>query len=146
MIILLFLLKNVVSYIFNVFIVILIIYFISLLIHNLLYRKQFVFQNIRLNVKRCLIISISVFIFSIYQIMSLDIYMTQPYINTLSKIQREEDQINYNDENGVYTITTNKDDFKILQLTDIHLGGSILSFSKDIKALKACEKHKSNRT
>ncbi len=140
MIILLFLLKNVVSYIFNVFIVILIIYFISLLIHNLLYRKQFVFQNIRLNVKRCLIISISVFIFSIYQIMSLDIYMTQPYINTLSKIQREEDQINYNDENGVYTITTNKDDFKILQLTDIHLGGSILSFSKDIKALKACEK------
>ena len=36
----------------------------------------------------------------------------------------------------LYTITKEKDDFKILQLTDIHLGGSALSYDKDLKALK----------
>lgn len=40
------------------------------------------------------------------------------------------------DENG-YTVFVTDGDFKILQLTDIHLGGGFLSYSKDKMALNA---------
>ncbi len=40
------------------------------------------------------------------------------------------------DENGYYTFVTDED-FKILQLTDIHIGGGFLSISKDSKSLNA---------
>ena len=49
-------------------------------------------------------------------------------------------EINYSEKSGVYTIKTDKEDFRILQLTDIHLGGTILSYGRDKKALMACEK------
>ncbi len=38
----------------------------------------------------------------------------------------------------MYTITSSTDDFRILHLTDIHLGGSLYSYQKDMKALRAC--------
>ena len=53
---------------------------------------------------------------------------------------RRENEIKYNNDSGVYTIKTDKEDFRILQLTDIHLGGTILSYGRDKKALMACEK------
>ena len=45
-------------------------------------------------------------------------------------------KIKYNKNNGTYTIYPNKKSFKILQLTDIHLGGSIISKEDDKLALK----------
>lgn len=40
------------------------------------------------------------------------------------------------DDNGFYTFVTD-DDFKLLQLTDIHIGGGVLSAKKDSMALNA---------
>jgi len=72
-----------------------------------------------------------------YMLLSRDIWLTQPYINSTPYIYESEAKIAYNDETGVYTVTKDEGDFKVLQLTDIHLGGSVLSYDKDLKALKA---------
>lgn len=40
------------------------------------------------------------------------------------------------DENGCYSFTSGRD-FRILQLTDVHIGGGWMSFGKDLKALNA---------
>ena len=72
-----------------------------------------------------------------YVFLSRDIWLTQPYINATPYIYEGESKIAYDDETGVYTITKAEGDFKILQLTDIHLGGGVLSYDKDLKALKA---------
>ena len=69
--------------------------------------------------------------------MQRDNYLLQPYISSVSSVEYEKDEISYNDYNGVYTIKTNKEDFKVLQLTDIHLGGSLYTYTKDLKALDA---------
>ena len=52
-------------------------------------------------------------------------------------IYKGENKITYNERNGVYTITSSNNDFRILQLTDIHLGGGVISYDKDKKALEA---------
>ena len=73
-----------------------------------------------------------------YMLLSRDIWLTQPYINSTPYIYESESKIAYDDATGIYTITKGEGDFKVLQLTDIHLGGSVLSYDKDLKALKAC--------
>lgn len=72
-----------------------------------------------------------------YTFLSRDIWLTQPYINSIPNIYDGKSTISYDDETGIYTITKPDGDFKILQLTDIHLGGGVLSYDKDIKALEA---------
>lgn len=72
-----------------------------------------------------------------YVFLSRDIWLTQPYINATPYIYEGKSEIAYDDATGVYTITKPDDDFKVLQLTDIHLGGGALSYDKDRKALKA---------
>lgn len=123
--------------IINYFIAAALLYFLMILIYNLTTRKNLVFKNIVFNLRRTLMISLAISAIVLYQLMSMDLWLTQPYINTIASIPHVENTIDYNDENGVYTITTEKEDFKILQLTDIHLGGSFLSITKDIKALEA---------
>lgn len=137
-IILMFILSRLSSYVYNWIIVFYIIYFIALLIFNLTIRKGFVFNNLNINFKRVITLTLLVVCLLGYNIMSMDMFLTQPYINQISQILQQKDDIIYNEDTGVYTITTQKDNFKILQLTDIHLGGSIVSYSKDIKSLEAC--------
>lgn len=137
---LLLLFKNSATYSLNYFLIATIINLVILFTYNLTLRKQLVIQNIVVNVKRIALVSLSVILIVGYQFMSMDFWLIQPYINTVSPIERKADEISYNDENGVYTITTEKSDFKIMQLTDIHLGGSVFSLSKDLKALQAIEK------
>ena len=72
-----------------------------------------------------------------YTFLSRDIWLTQPYINSIPNIYDGKSDISYDDETGIYTITKPAGDFKILQLTDIHLGGGVLSYDKDVKALEA---------
>lgn len=73
-----------------------------------------------------------------YKSLSRDIWLTQPYINSIPNINQSACSISYDDANGVYTITkADASDFKILQLTDIHLGGGVLSYDKDLKALQS---------
>ncbi len=75
-----------------------------------------------------------------YEYLSRDIWLTQPYINSIPNIYDSKCTISYDEESGIYTITKQEGDFKILQLTDIHLGGGALSYDKDMKALKAVYK------
>ncbi|ORX42620.1 Metallo-dependent phosphatase [Piromyces finnis] len=75
-----------------------------------------------------------------YLYLSRDIWLIQPYINSISYIYEGNNIISYNEETGIYTIVKNNDDFKILQLTDIHLGGGVISYDKDLKALEASYK------
>ncbi|MGN0321813.1 MAG: metallophosphoesterase family protein [Oliverpabstia sp.] len=72
-----------------------------------------------------------------YTLLSRDIWLTQPYINSIPNIYEGKSGITYDDETGIYTITKQEGDFKILQLTDIHLGGGVLSYDKDMKAFEA---------
>lgn len=46
--------------------------------------------------------------------------------------------VTYNFENGVYTVRAENEELKILQLTDIHLCGSITTIGTDRKAIDAC--------
>ncbi|MBR6403087.1 MAG: metallophosphoesterase family protein [Eubacterium sp.] len=91
--------------------------------------------------KYSLIFLTVVFIFAVvaggYTFLSRDIWLTQPYINSIPNIYDSKCTISYDDDSGIYTITKQDGDFKILQLTDIHLGGGVLSYDKDMKALEA---------
>ena len=51
-------------------------------------------------------------------------------------VQYEEQLVPEKDENGYWTFTTDRE-FKVLQLTDVHIGGGWLSLSKDAMALNA---------
>lgn len=79
-----------------------------------------------------------VMITSGFSFLQKDTWYTQPYINSVPIVEHNSNNIKYDDETGIYTITASDDDFKILHLTDIHIGGSLYSYNKDIKALKAC--------
>ena len=100
-------------------------------IRNLLYNKK----------KYSLVVLSVVFIIALlaggYTFLSRDIWLTQPYINSIPNIYEGRSEIKYDDETGIYTITKQDENFKILQLTDIHLGGGVLSYDKDMKALGA---------
>ncbi len=110
---------------------------------NLTLRKKVTFRNLRVNKLRVAVVSLLVLAIGGYAFLQKDVWLTQPYINTVANIHERSDTIayaEYEDGTGVYTLTNNNDDetFRILQLTDIHLGGSITSYPNDIKALKAC--------
>lgn len=87
-----------------------------------------------------MITSILVVLVTTYGFMRKEVWLVQPYINSVPNIRVEDSKIEYNEQDGVYTITKTREDFKILQLTDIHLGGSIISYHKDMKALQAVYK------
>ena len=58
------------------------------------------------------------------------------YIETSIRAVEYEEQLTPTYEEGYWTFTTD-DDFKILQLTDIHIGGGWLTKTKDYKAINA---------
>ena len=58
------------------------------------------------------------------------------YIDTFSAVEYENQLTPQYDENGMAYFVTNRD-FKVLHLTDIHIGGGILSAEKDKKAINA---------
>lgn len=74
----------------------------------------------------------------IYIGMIVGVYKLRPYIDSVQKVGSKEHKIVF--EDNMYKIYKGKDDFKILQLSDIHIGGSTVSYNKDIKALDAIQK------
>ena len=120
------------------------IYFIAAfsagIILNFSKRKKIVFRNLRINKLRIVVCSfIAVFCIT-FQVLKMGSWVIQPYILGISGIEHSRHDISYNDNTGVYTITADEENFKILHLTDIHLGGSFFSAVKDYKALSACYK------
>lgn len=125
----------------NIFILFLALNGLGIIFYNFFYRKKITFVNIAINKKRIAFYSLLIVGITMYSIMQQEFWVLQPYINSIPNIGNNNNSIFYNEENGIYTIVDNNGgDFKILQLTDIHLGGSIFSYSKDIKALKAVYK------
>ncbi len=105
-------------------------------LYNLTLRRQVVEQNIVFNKRRCAVLFSGAFLFFGFHFLRRDTWYTQPYINSVPVAERRSHEIQYDDQTGVYTITASSEDFKILHLTD-HLGGSLFSYQKDLKALKA---------
>lgn len=61
----------------------------------------------------------------------------QPYISTIPAVEHRQISIEYDEQTGIYTLQNpEKGNFRILQLTDVHLGGSLMSYHKDISALQ----------
>lgn len=58
------------------------------------------------------------------------------FISTLSSVEYSEQLVPETDENGYVTFTTDRD-FKVLQLTDVHIGGGFMSTNKDSMAINA---------
>ncbi len=55
---------------------------------------------------------------------------------SFDRVVIEEQLVPYEDENGYWSFTTDNE-FKVLQFTDVHLGGGVLSYKKDLMALNA---------
>jgi len=122
----------------NIFLIFLLIYAIIYFAFTFFYRKNITYQNIVVNKKRIVFYSILVIFVFLYSSMQREFWLLQPYINSVPNIGTNKNTIFYEESTGIYTITDEDGgDFKILQLTDIHLGGSVFSYTKDKKALEA---------
>lgn len=113
-----------------------VVYFTALLVYDLTLRKRIVFRNIIINKRRIAVFTAAAVTVAAYNALQADSYIIQPYISGVAAVEHKDSNIEYNEDTGVYTITSGGGDFKILHLTDIHLGGSSFSADKDIKALK----------
>ncbi len=127
-----------ISYPANVFLTAGVIFALILLITNLTVRRKVTFKNIVFNGKRFAVVTAAVVAVSGFTLLNRDTWYTQSYINSVPVVEHNTHKIEYDEDTGIYTITKTTDDFKILHLTDIHIGGSLYSYSKDLKALKAC--------
>ena len=130
--------RNILQYPVNAIIVPITFFLILTAIYILKFRKKIVYKNIVVNKPRVAVLTAVVTITSGFSFLQKDTWYTQPYINSVPIVEHNSNNIKYDDETGIYTITASDDDFKILHLTDIHIGGSLYSYNKDIKALKAC--------
>lgn len=58
------------------------------------------------------------------------------YAKSFNQVQYEEQLVPQKDTDGYWTFTTDRE-FKVVQLTDVHIGGGAFSLGKDKKALNA---------
>ncbi len=114
-----------------------VIYIILYLIYTLYFRQRITFVNIYMNKRRIIAVGSLVVLLTVYISMRLDSWLLQPYINQIPAVQTKGNRITYQEDTGVYTIETEEEEFRILQLTDIHLGGSNFSYNKDKLALSS---------
>ncbi|MBO4473237.1 MAG: metallophosphoesterase [Clostridia bacterium] len=89
--------------------------------------------------KKCVaVFLVLLLLYGCYALMTANLWYPQPYINSVPSVAHVLSPIEYDEANGVFSITSKGDLFKILHLTDIHLGGSVFSRTADVMALKAC--------
>ncbi|MDE7263161.1 MAG: metallophosphoesterase family protein [Anaeroplasmataceae bacterium] len=117
-----------------------VLYFGLALFYILKFRKRIPNVNLRFNKLRVSFVGTISLLTICYVSMRGDSWLLQPYINQVSAIEVTPKKIKYDEESAIYTITTQEEEFKLLQLTDIHLGGSNFSIQKDTKALQAVYK------
>ena len=117
------------------------LYALIIIAFNVFRLKRFCYSTPRFTKPAVALALVAAIIIGGYAFMSKNVWLTQPYINSVPNVYDAKNEIVYDESSGVYTVTNDDDsDFKILQLTDIHIGGSLLSYDKDLKALKACFK------
>lgn len=79
--------------------------------------------------------------FLLYEYFTMNSYKLTNYVVKFERIDSKELDISFDDYNGFYKIVNSDDnDFKILQLTDTHIGGSNASYENDKKAFDAMYK------
>jgi len=123
----------------DISVVFFIVYVLIILAFNVLRLEKLCYLKQRFVKPAVALILVFAIVAGGYSLMSRNVWLTQPYINSVANLSESRNKIEYDPDSGVYTITNDDDsDFRILQLTDIHLGGSLLSYDKDLKALKAC--------
>ena len=132
------LLREYILYPANIFLAAGVLFALIILLYDLTLRKRVTYRNIVFNKARFALILAVIVLGGGFAVMSRDTFYTQPYINSLPVVEHTEDHIEYDEKTGVYTIISAEEDFKILHLTDIHLGGSLFSYRQDHKALAAC--------
>ena len=112
---------------------------LSLLAFNLFRLRHFCYSRLTLTKPAVILILLALLGAGGLMYMRRNVWLTQPYINSVANVYEAANEIVYEEQTGVFTITNDDEsDFKILQLTDIHLGGSLISYDKDLKALQAC--------
>lgn len=121
----------------------LLLYALAALSFNLTLRKKLTYKNLRVSKARITLGAVAVLLAGGYLLIQRDVWLTQPYINITPNVYERSADISYEenkDGTGVYTLSNRNPDgqFRILQLTDIHLGGSLSTYPNDLKALKAC--------
>lgn len=122
----------------NVFFMGGLVFGLLILVYNLTLRRKWTYQNIVVNKPRIAVFTSVVLAAWGFLYLQQDTWYTQSYINAVPVVEHNVNKIGYDEATGTYTITKTADDFKILHLTDIHIGGSLYSYPKDIKALNAC--------
>lgn len=113
------------------------LYLITIIICNFTVRKHITEVNFIWKKRYTITILSVVGVYCVVSYLRRDTYYLQGYINQLPRLEQNTVPIEYREEDGVYELHMENDEFKILQLTDIHLGGSIYSIRKDKKALEA---------
>lgn len=122
----------------NVFLAAGVLFFLLMLRYNLKMRKKITRQNITFNRQRVTVFATVIIAVGSVLLLQRETWYTQPYINATPVVGHNRHDIAYDEETGIYTITSSTEKFRILHLTDIHLGGSLYSYWKDVKALEAC--------
>ena len=122
----------------NAFLAAGIVFLLLVIAYDLTLRKQITRQNLVFNRLRIALWTAAAVLVLGFATLRRDTWYTQTYINSVPVVTRVHCPIAYDDASGVYTLTAQDGDFKILHLTDIHLGNSLYSYRKDIKALEAC--------
>lgn len=70
-----------------------------------------------------------------------DVFLLMDYAVSRPTAYHGDTRISYDKKEGVYTLSQDADEeFRILQLTDIHLGGSLTTYKSDKQALACCER------
>lgn len=114
------------------------LFFLLIFLYNYTLRKRVTQHNFVINRRRIVAVMILVLLAMGFPVMRRDTWYTQTYINAVPFVSHASHPISYDEMRGIFTMTTSGEDFKILHLTDIHLGGSLFSYRKDLSALQAC--------
>ncbi len=93
-------------------------------------------MNKGLKIFLCIILGICVICGGFAVANELNKVTMNEYIDSFSKVEIEEQLTPELDEDGRYYFTTDGD-FKVMHLTDVHIGGGVLSIGKDKKAINA---------
>ena len=101
------------------------------------FNKYYTLKNKMFSIKIYNFLVLLIIIAGSYVSMIIGVYFLRGYIYGTEKVATTNHKIVF--EDNMYKIYKNKEDFKILQLSDIHIGGSFITYHKDLKALEAID-------
>lgn len=93
-------------------------------------------NNIVLKILAIIAVAVALFFVITAVITKVGVNKNLENIKSFEKVEIENQLVPYKDENGYWTFTTDRD-FKVVQLTDVHIGAGFMSHGKDLKALNA---------